>query len=212
MRLEVRDRRRKRLSLTATKIAHRPRQLGPAVAGRSVEADRRISRFEPPLDSMRYDPRVIRPASRSDLLSIRTLINALATYEGVADAAPFELAAIEQHFFGDRPYVEALLAVEGDAAVGLALFCPKYSAALWKPALLVIDLFVLESRRGLWPRADASIGASRLRPRSWARMEWSVLDWNEGASAFYRSLGALAMDDRTTFRLANDAMVALASS
>ena len=96
--------------------------------------------------------------------------------------------------------------------VGFALYFQNFSTWQGRPGLWLADLFVLPEHRG------KGAGRSLLRylarqavARGYGRVEWSVLDWNEPSIAFYRGLGARAMDEWTIFRLEGEAIDRLAN-
>jgi GNAT superfamily N-acetyltransferase len=155
---------------------------------------------------------VIRPAVPNDLDTVVELIGALAEYEHLAHEVVLDRDVLRAHLFGPRPYAEVLIA-ESDAggAVGFALFFHNFSTFLGRPGLYLEDLFVRSAHRG------AGHGRALLRElgriavaRGCGRIEWSVLDWNEPSIAFYRSLGAVPMDEWTVYRVTGATMVALA--
>lgn len=149
---------------------------------------------------------MIRPATEADIPVIADLIRGLAAYERLSDEAALDEAALREHLFGDRPYAEVLLAEDGDDVAGFALFFHNYSTFLTKPGVWLEDLFVRPLHRGRGHgRALLAKLAQIAVERGCGRLEWSVLDWNEPSIAFYRALGAMPMDDWTTYRLTDDA-------
>jgi GNAT superfamily N-acetyltransferase len=95
--------------------------------------------------------------------------------------------------------------------VGFALFFRSFSTFLGRPGIWLEDLFVRpEHRGGGHGRALLTELARLTVARGYGRLEWSVLDWNEPAIGFYRALGAVSMDDWTTFRLSGDELQRLA--
>jgi GNAT superfamily N-acetyltransferase len=155
----------------------------------------------------------IRPARVEDVPVILGLIRELATYE----RAPGEVTATEEQLvdvlFGEKPVAEVLLAFEGKAPVGFAVFFHNFSTWLGRPGLYLEDLFVKPDKRGKgYGRALLVDLAKVARDRGCGRMEWAVLDWNEPAIKFYRSLGAKPMEEWTVFRLAHDGIAKLAQS
>ena len=113
---------------------------------------------------------------------------------------------------GRTPRAEAVIARVEREAVGFALWFHNYSTFLARPGLYLEDLFVLPDWRG------RGVGAALLRhlariavERDCGRMEWSVLNWNEPAIGFYRSIGARPMDEWTVYRLAGDDLRRLAT-
>ena len=155
----------------------------------------------------------IRPACAADVSTILQLIRDLATYE----RAPNEVTATEEQLvdvlFGEKPAAEVLLAFEKDTPVGFALFFHNFSTWLGRPGLYLEDLFVKPEKRGKgYGRALLVDLAKVAYERGCGRMEWAVLDWNEPAIKFYRSLGAKPMEEWTVFRLTRDGIAELAKS
>src|SRR5207302_7736771 len=155
----------------------------------------------------------IRPACLEDVPIILQLIRDLATYE----RAPEEVIATEEQLvdvlFGKRPAAEVLLAFEGNSPVGFALFFHNFSTWLGRPGLYLEDLFVKPEKRGKgYGRALLVELAKIAMERGCGRMEWAVLDWNEPAIKFYRTLGAKPMDEWTVFRLTRDGIAKLANA
>jgi len=153
----------------------------------------------------------IREAARADAPLIIDLIRELALYERAPDAAKASLADIETALFGAKPEVHALIAEWNGAAVGFAVYFFNFSTWTGKHGVYLEDLFVRESARGQGiGKALLMRLAAIARERGCARLEWSVLDWNEPAIGFYRSLGAKAMDEWTVYRVEGEALSALA--
>jgi GNAT superfamily N-acetyltransferase len=154
----------------------------------------------------------LRAATEADLDTIIELIRGLAEYEREPDAVQLDREELHQHLFGPRPYAEVLLAEEpGDGVVGFALFFHNFSTWLGKPGIWLEDLFVLPEHRGKGHgRALLSAVARLAVERECGRFEWSVLDWNEPSIAFYRALGAMPMDEWTTYRVSGEALLRLA--
>src|SRR5437868_10257137 len=155
----------------------------------------------------------IRAATRDDVPIILELIRDLATYE----RAPNEVSATEEQLvdvlFGERPAAEVLLAFEGKSPVGFAVYFYNFSTWLGRPGLYLEDLFVKSEKRGKgYGRALLIELAKIARDRGCGRMEWAVLDWNEPAIKFYRSLGAQPMHEWTVFRLTREGISELASA
>ena len=153
---------------------------------------------------------ILRDASREDVPAIVALIEDLARYERQPEDCHADPAMLERHLFGPKPYAEAIVAEAGGEVVGFALFFHNYSTWLTRPGLYLEDLYVKPERRGLGAgKALLARLASIAVSRGCGRMEWSVLTWNEPAIGFYRSLGAVPMDDWRTYRLAGDALAEL---
>jgi GNAT superfamily N-acetyltransferase len=136
-------------------------------------------------------PWTIRPAVRGDETQLFELVNALARFERLEQQVSGSAEALGEHLFGVRPVVEALIAEQGRDAIGYALFFGTYSTFLTRPGIYVEDLFVLESHRSLGVGHALLSEVSRIaRERGAGRLEWSVLDWNTRAIAFYERFGA----------------------
>lgn len=156
---------------------------------------------------------MIRPALPEDIGDIASLIRGLADYERLADSVVLDEATLSTNLFGERPYAEVLVAEADAGIVGFALFFHNFSTFLGRPGIYLEDLFVKpeQRRRGHGKALLAELARLALE-RGCGRLEWSVLDWNEPAIEFYRSLGAKAVAGWTTFRMTGDAIALLATS
>lgn len=157
----------------------------------------------------------IRPATREDLPTILELIHALAEYEREPDAVKATIPALERHLFGNGfgrgPTCECLMGEVDGRVEGFAVFCTNFSTWLAKPGIWLEDLFVRPAARGRGlGKALLTELATIAVSRDCGRVEWSVLDWNEPAIAFYRSLGAIGLTEWTTNRLTGEALARLA--
>ena len=155
----------------------------------------------------------IRFARHADLPLIAQFIRDLAEYERLAHEVRFDEAALGERLFGPRPYAEVLIGEIGGQAQGFALFFHNFSTFEGKPGVYLEDLFVRPDARG------SGLGKALLQrlaaiavERDCARLEWSVLDWNEPSIAFYKSLGAAPMDEWTVYRLDGERLSVLASA
>lgn len=154
----------------------------------------------------------IRPAERGDLQLVAQLIRELAAFERLTGEVVFDEPTLERYLFGEHRYAEVLIAEsqEDGAALGFALFFHTFSTFLGRPGLYLEDLFVRAESRGRGVgRALLGELARIAVERGNGRIEWAVLDWNAGAIAFYKSIGANPNDDWTTFRLEGEAMTGL---
>jgi GNAT superfamily N-acetyltransferase len=98
------------------------------------------------------------------------------------------------------------------APIGFALFCHNYSTFLAQRGIWLEDLFVKPTFRGRGVgRALLSRLATIAIERECGRLEWAVLDWNESAIGFYKGIGAVPLDDWTTFRVTGSALDRLAA-
>lgn len=152
----------------------------------------------------------IRPAVPADVPVILSLIRALAEYERLADECVATEEALEKWLFAEKK-CEAVIAVADGDPVGFALFFTSFSTFLGKPGIYLEDLFISPKARGNGYGKQLLRYLARLVvDRGYGRLEWACLDWNKPSIAFYLSLGAVAMDEWTTYRLAGDALGALA--
>ena len=154
----------------------------------------------------------IRPASARDIPLIAQFIRDLAEYERLAHEVRFDEAVLEAKLFGTRPYAEVLIGEIDGSPQGFALFFHNFSSFEGKPGVYLEDLFVRPEARG------AGLGKALLKKlaaiaveRDCARLEWSVLDWNEPAIQFYKALGAKPMDEWTIYRVDGTALAKLAA-
>ena len=154
----------------------------------------------------------IRKATAEDVPELVRLAKALAAYEKLTH----QFIASEEQFttfgFGKNPYFESILAEDSSGkAVGFALYFFKFSTFTGTPSLHLEDLFVEPDMRGnkIGLRLLAHLAEIAVQ-RNCARMEWNVLDWNEPAINFYKSLGAYSMDDWLTYRIDGDPLKELA--
>ncbi|MEA5552788.1 GNAT family N-acetyltransferase [Anabaena cylindrica UHCC 0172] len=139
---------------------------------------------------------IVRFAEPNDCQTLFALIQALAEYEKLSHAVTGDALALKEHLFGSPKYIEAILAESAGQAVGFALFFHNYSTFLTKPGIYLEDLFVLpEFRRQGVGKALLTKLAKIAVERDCGRLEWSVLDWNVSAQAFYRHMGADILDD-----------------
>ncbi|AFY48271.1 acetyltransferase [Nostoc sp. PCC 7524] len=154
----------------------------------------------------------VRFAEPADSTTLFDLIKQLAEYEKLSHAVTGDALALQEHLFGSPRYIEAILAEYAGKAVGFALFFHNYSTFLTKPGIYLEDLFVLpEYRRQGIGKALLSKVAKIAVARGCGRLEWSVLDWNESAQAFYRSMGASILDDWRICRVTGESIIQLAA-
>jgi GNAT superfamily N-acetyltransferase len=155
----------------------------------------------------------LRSASPDDVSILFDLIQSLAEYEQLSHAVTGSVEALQEHLFGSRPFVEAVLAEIQEQAVGFALFFYNYSTFLTKPGIYLEDLFVLpDYRRQGVGTALLQYLAQRAIAEGCGRLEWSVLDWNELAIGFYENrIGASVLPDWRVCRVVGDALHQLAT-
>lgn len=164
---------------------------------------------------MTRTPGTIRAARPEDVPHILRLIHDLAVYEREPDAVVNTEDSLTRHLFGEHPAVfchviEDALQEGGPATVvGMALWFLNYSTWEGTHGIWLEDLYVDPAVRGRGHGKALLLHLAGLAAaRGYARMEWTVLDWNEPSIGFYRSLGAVPMDEWTTYRLAGDALIA----
>ncbi|WP_019508394.1 GNAT family N-acetyltransferase [Pleurocapsa sp. PCC 7319] len=153
----------------------------------------------------------IRQAIADDVPHIFKLIEALAEYEKLSHQVTGTVEDLQEHLFGSRVYAEAIVTEWDGKIIGFALFFPNYSTFLTKPGIYLEDLFVLPEyrRRGIGKAMLAYLGKLAIE-RDAGRLEWSVLDWNESAIAFYQDMGAKVLPDWRICRVTEDALQKLA--
>jgi GNAT superfamily N-acetyltransferase len=154
----------------------------------------------------------IRPAEPGDEHGIFALIQALAEYEQLSHVVTGDPAKLALDLFGERPSAESLVVQADEQLIAFALFFGNYSTFLTRPGLYLEDIFVLPAyrRRGIG-KALLKRVARVANERQCARLEWSVLDWNTSAIAFYESLGARVLPDWRICRVMADSLASLAN-
>ena len=153
----------------------------------------------------------LRPATPQDAALILSFIRQLAEYERLGHEVVATEADLERDLFGAHPAAEVILGFSDGEPAGFALFFHNYSTFLGRPGIYLEDLFVVPAHRGKGLGKTLLVHLARLAvARNCGRLEWSVLDWNEPALQFYRSLGAVGLDEWTVHRVAGPALEKLA--
>jgi GNAT superfamily N-acetyltransferase len=153
----------------------------------------------------------IRTASAADVPQILQFIRDLAEYERLADLVIATEESLHATLFGERPYAEVVIGEEDGQPAGFALFFHNYSTFLAAPGIYLEDLYVRPEHRGKgYGRALLARLASIAKQRGCGRLEWAVLNWNDPAIGFYKSLGARPQDEWTVYRVTGPALDALA--
>ena len=154
----------------------------------------------------------MRPAERGDVPLILEFIRLLAEYERAPQAAVAKEAdLLRDGFDTSQPRFHVVLAEWSGAPAGFAFYFFNYSTWLGRPGLFLEDLFVKPELRGkgIGKALLAELARIAIAENCYG-MKWEVLDWNESAIRFYRSIGARPMDDWTVYRLDGDALARLA--
>lgn len=155
----------------------------------------------------------LRPANDRDAALILEFIRKLAEYERLLDKVAATEEDLRRWLFGPQRVAECVIAEWNGKAVGFAVFFANFSTFQGRPGLYLEDLFVDPEVRGKGIGKALLVHLAGLAvERGYSRMEWSVLDWNDPAIGFYKSLGAAPMDEWTTFRLTGEALSALAAA
>ena len=150
-------------------------------------------------------------ATERDLPLVHAFIRELAEYEGLLHEVRATDDALRRTLFGPDPAAEIVIAYDDADPAGFALFFQSYSTFLAKPGLYLEDLFVRPSSRkkGIGRKLLEHLAGVAVA-RDYGRLEWRVLDWNEPAIRFYRSIGAEPLADWTVFRVTGEALQTLA--
>lgn len=157
--------------------------------------------------------RMIRPATPTDVPTLVALIEELADFERARSEVEIDEAMLTSALFGPEPGLYAKVAVDADdAIIGTALYFRSFSTWTGHSGIYLEDLYVRPAHRGKGVGKQLLIALAKLAVETGCRrLEWSVLDWNEPAIAFYRSIGAIAMDEWTRYRLAGSALEGFAT-
>ena len=155
----------------------------------------------------------LRPACAADAPLVLSFIRELAEYEKLAHDVVATQADIEAALFCERPRVFCDIAEQDGAPAGFALWFYTFSTFRGRHGIYLEDLYVRPEHRGAGI-GKALLGglARRCRAEGLARLEWAVLNWNAPSIAFYESLGAQPHDEWTVYRLADEALGALAEA
>ncbi|USU11240.1 GNAT family N-acetyltransferase [Sphingomonadaceae bacterium OTU29THOMA1] len=156
---------------------------------------------------------MIRPATPADVGTILRFVRDLAAFEREPDAVEATEETLTEALFGAQPAAEAVIAEDATGPLGFALFFNNFSTWTGRRGLYLEDLYVTPDARG------QGVGTALLRhlaalalERGCGRFEWSVLDWNADAIAFYRRMGAVGQDEWTVQRVSEEALRRLAEN
>ena len=154
----------------------------------------------------------IRPATAADAALLLGFITELAEYEKAVHEVVATESDIRQSLFAPDANARALICSVDGVDAGFAVYFFNYSTWQGRKGLYLEDLYLSPSYRG------AGAGKAMLQhlaaiavAGNCGRFEWSVLDWNEPALRFYRSIGAVPMDEWVRYRLAGQALADFAA-
>ncbi|WP_423189820.1 N-acetyltransferase family protein [Alkalibacterium sp. f15] len=152
----------------------------------------------------------IRFAEQKDLSLILDLIKELAVYEKMLDEVVATEKSLNENLF-EKKMAEVIIGEYRNEPVAFALFFPNFSTFLGKPGLYLEDVYVKPEVRGKGiGRKLFTFLANLTCERNYGRLEWVCLDWNKPSIQFYKKMGAIPMDDWTTFRMQGNALENLA--
>jgi GNAT superfamily N-acetyltransferase len=153
----------------------------------------------------------IREAVEQDVPLLLSFIRELAVYEKMLDDVVATEESLRESLYGGRRVAEALIGEWEGRPVAFAVYFHNFSTFVGRPGLYLEDLYVKPEMRGKGiGKAMLAYLANLAKERRCGRFEWAVLDWNEPAIGFYRSLGAVPMDEWTVFRITGEALDKLA--
>jgi GNAT superfamily N-acetyltransferase len=155
--------------------------------------------------------RRVRRVRESDVDAVVGLVHELAEYEKAPQECHLDSTQLRAALFGEAPALFGHVAeVEGEV-VGCALWFLNFSTWRGVHGIYLEDLYVRPAQRGsgLGKALLAALAKECVR-RGYARLEWWVLDWNP-ATSFYKSLGAMPMDEWTVYRLTDESLRTLAA-
>jgi GNAT superfamily N-acetyltransferase len=153
---------------------------------------------------------MIRPVRADDVPAVVALVHELADYEREPGSCTLTAAQLAAALFAPAPALFGHVAEVDGEVVGCALWFLNFSTWRGVHGVYLEDLYIRPAHRGSGlGRALLARLAAICADRGYARLEWSVLDWNAPSIEFYRSIGAVAMDGWTTYRLDGPALAAL---
>ena len=155
----------------------------------------------------------IRRARPTETGLVLSLIRELAEYEKLLHEVEATEAMIDAALFGDNPLLFCEIAEWDGEPAGFAVWFVNFSTFSGRSGIYLEDLFVRPAYRGTGiGKALLAYLAKLCVEKGWARLQWSVLDWNTPSIAFYKSLGAVMMDEWTVCRVNGPALAALAKA
>ncbi len=148
----------------------------------------------------------IRKACPKDVPQILEFIKGIARYEKMENEVVATENMLHEWLF-QKEVAEVVFAEEDGKAVGFALYFHNFSTFVGKAGIYLEDLYVFPEHRGKgYGKALFLHLAKTALERGCGRMEWVCLNWNQPSIDFYRSMGAISMDDWKTYRLTEEAL------
>ena len=149
---------------------------------------------------------IIRCAEEKDTELILKFIRELAVYEKLENEVVATPEILKEWIF-DKKKAEVIFAMEGETEVGFALFFHNFSTFLGRAGIYLEDLFVLPEYRGKGYGKGLLCKLAEIAcERGCGRLEWSCLDWNQPSIDFYKSMGAVPMDEWTVYRVTGETL------
>ena len=153
----------------------------------------------------------IRRARTVDAAVVYSLICELAEYEKLSHEVEATEAMIADALFAENPRLFCDIAEWNGDVAGFAVWFINFSTFSGRSGIYLEDLFVRQAVRGKGiGKALLAHLAQECVANNWSRLQWSVLDWNTPSIEFYKSLGAVMMDEWTICKVAGPALDALA--
>ena len=153
----------------------------------------------------------IRRARSDEAGLVLSLVRELAEYEKLSHEVEATEADIAAALFGENPILFCEIAEWAGEPVGFAVWFLNFSTFAGRPGIYLEDLFVRPAQRGKGiGKALLTHLAKQCIANGWSRLQWSVLDWNTPSIDFYKSLGAVLMDEWTICKVSGPALIALA--
>ena len=154
---------------------------------------------------------LIRRARPDEAGLVLSLVRELAEYEKLLHEVEATEAMIAEALFGANPRVFCDLAEWDGEVAGFAVWFVNFSTFSGRAGIYLEDLFVRPALRGKGiGKALLAHLARECVANEWSRLQWSVLDWNTPSIEFYKSLGAVMLDEWTVCKVGGPALAALA--
>lgn len=156
---------------------------------------------------------MIRRVEPHDVDAVVRLVHELALYEKAPEQCKLTPGQLHTALFGEHPALFGHVAEVDGQVVGIALWFLNFSTWDGVHGIYLEDLYVTPDQRGngLGKKLLETL-AQECIEKGYTRLQWWVLNWNEPSIGFYKSLGAIPMDEWTTMRVADEALVRLGSS